>query len=61
MAEGSFEFADDNRGDSFNLKPKDVATPIPEDQRQLNHEVYEARNVLKLIRERGGFDGEDDL
>ncbi|HUI13325.1 MAG TPA: hypothetical protein VL048_07665 [Xanthobacteraceae bacterium] len=51
--EPAFEFEGDNdRDDKFNLRPlPDRHSPIPEDQRKVAHDVYEARNVLKLLLE----------
>ena len=37
------------------MKPKNIADPIPEDQRALQHGVYEVRNIVKLLEERGMF------
>jgi hypothetical protein len=53
----AFEFEGDNdRDDQFNLRPlPDRQSPIPEDQRKVAHDVYEARNVLKLLRENGAI------
>ncbi len=43
-------------GADFNLAPRpDVVEPIPEEQRKISQEVYEARNILVLLRERGVF------
>ena len=53
-----FEFANGepgHKGDAFNLKPRDLAESIPEEQRRISHEVYEARNVLKLLHEQKAF------
>ena len=43
MVAGAFEIVGD--ADDLNLKPKNVADPIPEDQRALQHGVYETRNI----------------
>lgn len=59
MPAGSFHFEDDIKTDAFNLKPKDVEAAIPEDQREISHEVYEARNVLKLLQAHHGFKKDD--
>jgi hypothetical protein len=54
--EPAFEFEDNDRTDNFNLKPRDNRTGlIPEDQRKINHEVYEARNILKLLKQQRAF------
>jgi len=55
MAAGAFEMIDPNHGgDDFNLRPLSI-TDIPEEQRRIQHEVYEARNILKLLREQNVF------
>jgi hypothetical protein len=42
--------------DRFNLRPRpDRKFPIPEDQRKISQEVYEVRNILKLLREHKTF------
>ena len=47
---GQFEFA--KLGEDFDLRPREHRTmPISEDQRKISQEVYEARNVLKLLEE----------
>ena len=53
MVAGAFEIEGD--ANKFNLKPKNIADPIPEDQRALQHGVYEVRNIVKLLEERGMF------
>ena len=53
MVAGAFEI--EGGADNFNLKPKNIADPIPEDQRALQHGVYEVRNIVKLLEERGMF------
>jgi hypothetical protein len=53
MDKGAFKLAGND--ENFNLKPRDVPDPIPDDQREISHDVYEARNVLKLFRERGAI------
>ena len=53
---GVFEFENNDKSDQFNLKPL-ASRPdgIPEDQRNISGEAYEARNVLKLLQEQGAF------
>jgi hypothetical protein len=54
--EPAFEFEDNDRSEHFNLKPRDNRPgPIPEDQRKISHEVYAARNILKLLKEKRAF------
>lgn len=53
MAAGAFVI--DGTDEDFNLKPKEVPDPIPDDQRRISHDVYEARNILKLLKEQGAF------
>jgi hypothetical protein len=52
-SEPAFEYENGNdKKDDFNLRPlPDRHFPIPEDQRKISSEVYEIRNVLKLLRE----------
>jgi hypothetical protein len=57
MTAGAFEIH--GHDDNFDLRPKDVAHPIPDDQRKLSQEVYEAVNILKLLKAQGVF-GSDD-
>jgi hypothetical protein len=53
---GVFEFENGDESENFNLKPLDDRHgPIPDDQRKISHEVYEARNTLKLLKEHGAF------
>ena len=54
---GVFEFVNNIKTDQFNLRPLDnrACGPIPEDQRKISREVYEARNILKLLEEQGAF------
>ena len=55
-AEPAFEFEDNDRTEDFNLKPRDNRpAPIPEDQRKITHEVYEARNILKLLKQQRAY------
>src|SRR5258706_9824005 len=57
---GMFKFHNDERGDQFNLRPRDDRSgAIPEDQRKISYELYEARNVLKLLQEEGAFKSDD--
>ena len=53
MVAGAFEI--EGEGEMFNLKHKDVAGGIPDDQRKISHDVYEARNILKLLKDKGAF------
>jgi hypothetical protein len=53
MTAGAFELEGDD--ENFNLRHKDVADPIPDDQRTLSHEIYEAANILKLLKAQGAF------
>lgn len=57
MAAGVFEIEDN--GEEFNIKPKDIADPIPDDQRELNHDIYETWNIAKLLKEGGVFKSDD--
>jgi hypothetical protein len=52
---GRFTEITQGQPDNFNLAPRDVADPIPEDQQKIHHEVYEAANILKLLKKRGAF------
>ena len=57
---GLFEFEDNKKDDQFNLKPRDDrSVSIPDDQRKISIEVYEVRNVLKLLQEQEIFDSND--
>ena len=49
MTAGAFEIH--GHDENFDLRPKDVAHPIPDDQRKLSQEVYEA--AYKAILRRG--------
>ncbi|HET7877057.1 MAG TPA: hypothetical protein VFN71_16155 [Methylomirabilota bacterium] len=56
MAAGAFAIdVNEHEKDNFNLRPLDLPDPIPEDQRKLSHDVYEARNILKLLKEQRAF------
>lgn len=57
MARGVFDVEDS--GEEFNIKPKEIADPIPDDQRELNHDIYETWNILKLLKEGGVFKSDD--
>jgi hypothetical protein len=60
VARGVFEFEPGKKDDQFNLKPRDDrAGAIPEEQRKIGIEVYEARNILKLLQEQGAFKNDD--
>ena len=56
---GRFRLEQAAQPDNFNLVPSDVADPIPEDQQKISQEVYEAANILKLLKKRGAFKGDD--
>lgn len=48
----AFEYEGDVRSEKFNLRPRpDFKGTIPEDQRKISQDVYEARNVLKLLKD----------
>ena len=48
----AFEFVNDDQSENFDLRPRaDLKAPVPPAQRKVSHEVYEARNVLKLLKE----------
>jgi hypothetical protein len=54
--EPAFEYADNDYSDKFNLRPRATYPgAIPEDQRQIVSDVYEARNVLKLLKDKGAI------
>lgn len=53
------EEAENSDLEKFNLKPKDIPDPIPEDQRELNHGIYSTVGVLKLLKEQGVFSNDD--
>lgn len=54
--EPAFEFENNDQTENFNLRPRpDLQRPVPEDQRKVSHDVYEARNVLKLLNEDKAF------
>ena len=53
---GAFELVPDVDDDSdFNLRPRDNAASIPDDQMEVNRLVYEARNILILLRDHPAF------
>jgi hypothetical protein len=54
MAAGAFVIDPNHGGDNFNLRPLGN-TDIPGEQRRIQHEVYEARNILKFLREQNVF------
>jgi hypothetical protein len=57
---GMFKLVDGERGDQFNLMPRDDRVgAIPEDQRKISYELYEARNILKLLQEQCAFKSDD--
>jgi hypothetical protein len=48
----AFEYENGNMEENFNLRPRpDFKGTFPEDQRLISQDVYEARNVLKLLLE----------
>lgn len=48
----AFEFVNDDRSENFDLRPRtDFHGPIPDDQAKISRDVYEIRNVLKLIKD----------
>ena len=51
MAKGMYEIDRNTDDVSFNIKPKDAAGDIPDDQRQIHHGIYKAYNALKLLAE----------
>src|SRR4051812_1170799 len=52
----AFQFEKNDLSDNFNLTHRDdFHGPIPEDQRKVSYDVYEARNVLKLLKEDRAF------
>jgi hypothetical protein len=52
----AFEFENNNETENFNLTHRvDLDRPIPEDQRKVAQGVYEARNLLKLLKEDRAF------
>jgi hypothetical protein len=58
--EPAFEFDEDDRTENFDLRPKDNRSgSISEEQRKISHEVYEARNILKLLKEKRAFQRND--
>jgi hypothetical protein len=54
MSKGMYEIIRMADGE-FNIKPKDVADAIPEDQRQVHHDIYRTYNALKLMVEHKVF------
>lgn len=53
----AFEFEGNDMSENFNLRPRKGFTgPIPEDQRKISQDVYEARNVLKLLKDDKAID-----
>jgi len=48
----AFEYANDDMSEKFNLRPRaNFKGAIPEDQRKITQAVYEARNVLTLLKD----------
>lgn len=42
--------------EEFNISPRDdIADPIPEEQREIDHGIYEVWGVLKALRDQGVF------
>ena len=53
----AFEYEGNDMSENFNLRPRKGFTgPIPEDQRKISQDVYEARNVLKLLKDDKAID-----
>jgi hypothetical protein len=51
---GVFEFENNDESENFNLRPRaDRTAPIPDERRKVSHGIYEARNILKLLKEQG--------
>lgn len=49
--EPAFQFENNDESDDFNLTHRDDYNgPIPEDQRKVSYDAYEARNILKLLK-----------
>jgi hypothetical protein len=54
--EPAFEFENNDETENFNLRHRDdLRSPVPEAQRKISYDVYEARNVLKLLKEEKRF------
>jgi hypothetical protein len=52
ITEPAFEFENNDVTENFNLRPRpDLRIPVPEAQRKIGHDVYEARNILKLLKQ----------
>jgi len=52
VTRGAFEYENNDRSEKFNLRPRpNFVGQIPEDQRKISQAVYEARNVLKLLKD----------
>jgi len=48
----AFEYANDDMSEKFNLRPRaNFKGAIPEDQRKITQAVYEARNVITLLKD----------
>ena len=48
----AFEYEGGDMTENFNLRPlPNFVGAIPDDQRGISHDVYEARNVLKLLKD----------
>lgn len=57
MSEGAFEIVGQGL-DDYNIKPRsDLQEPIPQEQRELQNEVYRTRGILKHLEEQGMFGG----
>lgn len=55
-SEPGFEFENNDETENFNLRPRtSLHSPIPADQRKISLDVYEARNVLKLLKDNHAF------
>lgn len=58
--EESNQKSNEKLNEEFNIKPKDRPAPIPEEQSEIAHGIYETWGVLKLLREQGVFSGDND-
>jgi hypothetical protein len=60
--QGVFEFEGDRRDEAFNLHVLEKRSgPVPDDQARISREVYEVRNILKLLKEKKAFKDKEDL
>ena len=50
--EPAFEFENNDESENFNLRPRaNFNRPMPPEQAKISHAVYEARNILRLVKE----------